>query len=71
MEEAEAITQGPLFSTYSKNPNVAFDNTARLARKAEIEQALGSELDVARSWIAKNGADAADVVAALERRALR
>lgn len=68
--EAAAITQGPLFSTYSKNPTVAFDNAARLARKAEVEQALGGELDAAKAWIAKNGADAATVVAKLESRAL-
>jgi hypothetical protein len=69
-DDAEAITQGPLFSTYSKNPSVAFDNAARLARKAEIEQALGGELDVARAWIAKNGADATDVVEKLTTSAL-
>jgi hypothetical protein len=69
-DEATAITSGPLFSTYSKNPTVAFDNKARLTRKAEIEQALGQELNVAREWIAKNGADAPAVVAALEKAVL-
>lgn len=69
-EEAAAITAGPLFSTYSKNPGVAFDNEARLARKAEVERSLGGDLDRARRWIADKGADAEAIVSKLESRAL-
>ncbi|QJU59652.1 hypothetical protein HL653_19525 [Sphingomonas sp. AP4-R1] len=69
-DDAAAITRGPLFSTYSKNPTVAFDNDARLARKAELARSIGTELIAAHDWIARNGGDAADVIAKLEGRAL-
>lgn len=69
-DEAAAITQGPLFSTYSKNPNVTFDNDARLARKADLARTLGADLTAAHDWIARNGADAANVIARLDARPL-
>ncbi|PZU07511.1 hypothetical protein [Sphingomonas sp.] len=68
--DAQAITQGPLFSTYSKNPDVAFDNSARLARKADIERALGDDLDQARRWIRANGVDALGILTTLDKAAL-
>lgn len=49
---AGAIVAGPLFSTYSKNPNAAFDNRQRKARIAATRAELGAELDRARRWIA-------------------
>lgn len=50
--EAVATTvAGPLFSTYSKNPGMAFDNAARLAREAEQRALLGEELAVATDWV--------------------
>ena len=55
-DAVEAVVAGPLFSTYSKNPNVAFDNAARLARAAEVAAAIAPELDAAEAWIARNAA---------------
>jgi hypothetical protein len=67
----EAIVAGPLFSTYSKNPSVAFDNAARLARAAEIAAAIAPELAIAEDWVARHAKhaspDAALVAAALNR----
>ncbi|MDO6413293.1 hypothetical protein Q4F19_02760 [Sphingomonas sp. BIUV-7] len=68
--EADAIVRGPLFSTYSKNPAVAFANEDRLARKAELARSLGGEIDQATRWLAANGADAPAILATLQRAAL-
>jgi hypothetical protein len=43
---------GPLFSTHSKNPSIAFDNTARIALAAETERKLQAEIAAAEAWIA-------------------
>ena len=53
------IVAGPLFATYSKNPTVAFDNDARLARRAELEHALAAELAEAQDVAEAHGDDAA------------
>ena len=53
------IVAGPLFATYSKNPTVAFDNDARLARRAELEHALAAELAEAQDVAGAHGDDAA------------
>ena len=66
----EAVVAGPLFSTYSKNPNVAFDNAARVARAAEVAAAIAPELDVAEAWVVRHAGRAADsalIAAALSR----
>ena len=42
---------GPLFATSAKNPSLAFDNAARLARRATLEVAIAPELDQAEKWI--------------------
>ena len=42
------MVAGPLFSTYSKNPEVPFDNAARLARRDALERSLAAELDQAQ-----------------------
>jgi hypothetical protein len=47
----EATVAGPLFATYSKNPELPFDNEARLARRAELEEPLAPELAEAQRWI--------------------
>lgn len=47
----EAVVAGPLFSTYSKDPSVAFDNAARRARAAQVAAAIAPELDAAQAWI--------------------
>ena len=66
--EIEATVHGPLFSTYSKNPEQAFDNEARLARRAALEAPLAKEMDEARRWI--EAAAAGDPAAALRHAAL-
>jgi hypothetical protein len=47
-----AITKGPLFKTYSKNPALAFDDAARRARQATQAEALAPEIATARDWVA-------------------
>ncbi len=47
----EATLAGPLFSTYSKNPGVAFDNAARVAREAEQRTLLAGDLAAADQWV--------------------
>jgi len=50
--EIQSLVDGPLFSTYSKNPELPFDNQARMARRAELEVAIAPELEQAQAWIA-------------------
>lgn len=50
-ENLAATASGPLFSTYSKTPGVAFDNSDRLARETEQRALLGLELAAAADWI--------------------
>ena len=50
-ESAEAIAKGPLLSTYSKNPNVPFDNSMRRKLSEETKAQLGDELLAARRWV--------------------
>lgn len=57
--------KGPLFATYSKNPDVAFDNRARLARREQLEIALAAELALAARWIERNAGEAGTAEAAL------
>lgn len=61
----EATVAGPLFATYSKNPDLPFDNEARLARRAELEGPLASELASAQSWIEAETGEGAPAAAAL------
>lgn len=63
----EATVAGPLFATYSKDPSLAFDNTVRLARRAEVAQAIAAELDEAQAWVAERTAGAAPDAALVER----
>jgi hypothetical protein len=51
----DAVVDGPLFATYSKNPSVQFDNAARLARRRETEAILRDDLSLAERWISRNG----------------
>jgi hypothetical protein len=64
-QEVDAVVDGPLFSTYSKNPMLPFDNDMRLARRAELEQTLASELEQAEAWVDKRGGEgkATEVIA--------
>jgi hypothetical protein len=49
--DIETIVEGPLFSTYSKSPDQAFDNRRRLEVQAETARLLGPEIDQARRWV--------------------
>ena len=55
--EVDALVAGSLFSTYSKNPGLAFDNAARLARKKGLQMSLALELEVATRWVERNAPD--------------
>ncbi len=63
----DAIVAGPLFATYSKNPELPFDNEARLARRAELEEPLAAELVEAQSWIEATAGESAPAASALAR----
>jgi hypothetical protein len=65
-----AITTGPLFSTYSKNPEHAFSNADRLQRRSLLIGTLSKEIAAAERWIAANAADADSVTAALSAAAI-
>ncbi|WP_295638812.1 hypothetical protein [Novosphingobium sp.] len=54
-----ALLAGPLFATYSKNPAVAFDNQARIARRELLEPVLAEEIAEARRWLERAGVDIA------------
>jgi hypothetical protein len=49
--DLERIVAGETFTTYSKAPDRAFDNAARLEMQAQTSRWLGPELDRARRWI--------------------
>ena len=57
-DEAGSVAQGPLFSTYSKNPQVAFDNAARVARREQLARALDPEIEEACEWLGGRGDEA-------------
>jgi hypothetical protein len=67
----EKVVAGPLFSTYSKNPGVVFDNAARLAREAAVAAAISPDLAIAEEWAERHPGratlDAALANAALSR----
>ncbi len=50
-DAARSITAGPLFNTYSKNPALAFDDSARRARQAAVTESLAPETTAARAWV--------------------
>jgi hypothetical protein len=60
------VVAGPLFSTYSKNPNVAFDNSARVTRKHETDRRLTDDLAVAENWLRAHEARAEAALEALD-----
>jgi hypothetical protein len=67
--EIEEMVEGPLFATYSKNPEQPFDNSARLARREALEGPLAGEMAQARSWVeAATGGSAAIAEALAEAR---
>lgn len=58
-EEARWIASGDLFSTYSKNPNAAFDNAHRKRRVAETRATMAGEISSARRWLESRIAETA------------
>jgi hypothetical protein len=50
-EEVETTAESPLFTTYSKNPQLQFNNEMRLERRLELEKMLACELEEAQTWI--------------------
>lgn len=65
-----ALVAGPLFSSYSKRPEVAFDNAARLERRDQLSRALAGDIDEAQEWVAKAAPDAGALHQALTKAAL-
>lgn len=65
--EAEAIVAGPLFATYSKNPEIPFDNDARLERRLALERSLAAEIDQAALWVERAAGDVAAHVVAIRK----
>ena len=54
--EAEAVANGPLFSSYSKDPAVPYDPATRVERREQTKAELASELRLARRWVEQRGA---------------
>jgi hypothetical protein len=67
---ADTITHGPLFTTYSKNPAVSFDNAARVSRREALEAGLADEIAAGQDWVARQGSQAADAMRTLAGAAL-
>lgn len=47
----DAIVDGELFSRYSKDPKLAFDNAQRSARQKRLKEDMRADLDAARAWV--------------------
>lgn len=69
-EAIAGVATGPLFATYSKNPALPFDNSARLARRDALAGELADELRLAQSWIDQHGPGSADLDRRLSAAAL-
>jgi len=50
IEEAEAITAGPLFHDHSKRPGESFDESSQKRTDAMVRLAFGPEIDQAVEW---------------------
>ncbi len=72
VDRAKLITtvSGPLFKSYSKNPGIAFDNTARLMRRKTLEGEIKDEIALAEIWAAQNAPDVSDLLSMLESKKL-
>lgn len=56
-EQLNVIIKGGLFSRYSKNPEVAFNNSMRLKRKEELRRIIHHEIKEAHDWIKSFGGE--------------
>lgn len=68
--EINALIAGPLFSTYSKNPGVAFANADRVSRRAGLTRELAPEIEQASDWIERTAPDLPDLLETLAARSL-
>ena len=50
-KQVDSIVQSDLFTRYSKDPNMAYDNATRLSLQQALRRELGGSLAEARSWI--------------------
>ncbi|WP_404712649.1 hypothetical protein [Sphingomonas sp. MMS24-J13] len=50
-EAIDRCIAGPLFATYSKNPDMAFDNDVRIARRDALAGTIEAELVEAETWV--------------------
>ncbi|MFM5930595.1 MAG: hypothetical protein ACKOPQ_06775 [Novosphingobium sp.] len=66
----DAVMVGGLFKTYSKRPDIAFDNTDRLARAEAVSSAIGDEIAAAHAWFCAQGDSSAELEARLTKIAL-
>lgn len=48
-----SVADGAMFSTYSKRPDIPFDNFARQTRRTALQQTLAPELAAAGAWLAR------------------
>jgi hypothetical protein len=53
--QLDTIMSGELFSRYSKNPNVAFDNAARHERRRALATEIAPEVAEARAYVEASG----------------
>lgn len=67
---AAEIARGPMFTTYSKNSELAFDNAARIARRNHLAEQLSSELAAAVAWLDRHEVSADALAADLDQCAL-
>lgn len=68
--DAEAVANGPLFSTYSKRPDVTFANADRLARATAVASEIAEEIAQANAWIAARGRSVQALEQAIANKAL-
>jgi hypothetical protein len=68
--QIERLIEGPMFTTYSKNPGLRFDNAARQAMQEAAMQQLAPELAQARHWLDVHAPDADRVIARLDAASL-
>ena len=54
--EAGALAVGPLFSTYAKNPALAYDPATRIERREATKVELADDLAGARRWVEQKAA---------------
>ena len=70
-DEVEAHVAGPLFATYSKNPDMQFDDRARRARASEAARMLAAEMQAAAAWVDRAAGGAEALEATVAARALQ